>query len=218
MATGSYQNSSGGSKTFYYIINGKITTKVTPDTPNAVKRINKNSEEVFELNYDFIEGNLIDFRVRKNEKTGSNEYVFTFDDVGVKSILTIGVESSYAENIVRRFYGLTPNKLLTFVPYSFRDKAKSEAKGKDIFIRGVNILNGDHTSKDKIVAGKFNIADYPSNGTERGKKVWKLDLEEIQQAEAQKLQSLFEASGASLPASVIDTPVEQNQQEDDLPF
>lgn len=62
---------SSSPKTFLSVMDGKIVQKVEEGTPNAVERVNKNGEKVYELKFSFVSGILTDIYVKTGEYAGN---------------------------------------------------------------------------------------------------------------------------------------------------
>ena len=57
----------GGDKTFVTIVGGKWTIRVPEGTAGAVSRINKKEVEVHELQYSYVDGMIVDGRMKSGE-------------------------------------------------------------------------------------------------------------------------------------------------------
>jgi hypothetical protein len=72
-------NDSNGSKKYLSVVGGKISQKVTADTPGAVKRTNKNGVEIWELQFGSVSGIIRDIKLKEDANYG-NQYEVSMQD------------------------------------------------------------------------------------------------------------------------------------------
>lgn len=99
---------------------GKIVRKVDSKTEGAHERINKNGDVVHELQYDFVEGLLIDIKMREHEKYGRS-WQFVFDDNGVIFNLNVPLSGGYAYGFYKRLPNIDFTRSMKLKGYSFDD-------------------------------------------------------------------------------------------------
>jgi hypothetical protein len=93
---------------YFTILNGKFCVRVSPETPNAVARVNKLGKTVHEIYHDSFEGKLVNIRTRDSADYGKN-WEFDFKDKGAIWTLQLSYSNSYATNILK----ILPNVDLT---------------------------------------------------------------------------------------------------------
>lgn len=201
--------------TYIYIVEGKLAMKADSETPNAVKRLNKNKQEVWEQIYPAFTGVLVNIECVKNDKLGSYEYRISLDDFGKSYILTIPTESKYGDQFAIKFMHLKKGKEYKFSPFSFMGEDKD---GKSRQITGINIFDGD----EKLMSyfPKEDPKDHPKwpqNADEDEYKAFKIMLRKFYRGLVDKWQT---GQVKEIPAPVIKEkdPSWTKDDNDDLPF
>ena len=131
-------NSSNAGSIFLRIAEGKIVETVTPDHPNAVKRINKNGKEVHERIDDFVEGVITFMKPDKREYNGEeiNELKVWIQDGSDSYILSLKDGSRYWSAFAIRLPNVDVKKPVKFAPFSFTDKTTGD------HVVGMNLFQG----------------------------------------------------------------------------
>lgn len=135
-------SSSNSGSVFLRIAEGKIVETVTPDHPNAVKRINKNGKEVHERIDDFVEGVITFMKPDKREYNGEeiNELKVWIQDDSDTYILSMKDGSRYWSSFAMRLPNLDLKKPVRFKPHSFTDKTTGDhVVGMNLFQAGEKV-------------------------------------------------------------------------------
>lgn len=124
---------------FLRIADGKIVETVSADHPKAVKRINKNSKEVFERLDDYVEGTITSIYGRTHEYNGeeSKELCIRIQGDGETYQLSLKEGSRYWSGFAVRMPNLDLTKPVKFSPYSFTDKESGSN------VQGINLFQGE---------------------------------------------------------------------------
>lgn len=105
-------------KTYLHIIGGKVIMKVKSDTPGAVKRTNKNGDEVFELLFDSLEGRIKAIEVEDHKDYGQ-QLRTTVEANGEDYLLSMSMKSGYAQGLLYRLPNVDLDGDVVFKPYVF---------------------------------------------------------------------------------------------------
>lgn len=136
MSRGSSNNSGS---IFLRIADGKVVETVTPDHPNAVKRINKVGKEVHERLDDFVEGVITFMKQDKREYNGEdiNELKIWMRSDNEAYQLSLKEGSRYWSAFAIRLPNLDLTKPVKFSPFSFTDTKTGD------HVVGMNLFQGD---------------------------------------------------------------------------
>lgn len=92
---------SKGSKKFLSVVGGKISQKVTAETPGAVKRTNKNGVEIWELQFSSVTGIIRDIKLKEDANYG-NQYEVSIQDADEHYLLQIPQSGRLASSLLSR--------------------------------------------------------------------------------------------------------------------
>ena len=106
------ENDNAANQSFHYIgiVDGNFRENTTADNPKAVKRIDKNGNEKFELIFSALEGYItnIEFKVSDYGETCE----ITIEDKDEKNLLQVQIDSGIYRSLSKRLPNLEP-KLIT---------------------------------------------------------------------------------------------------------
>lgn len=94
-------NSQSTSSIYLSVLGGKICQKVKPETPNAIKRINKSGNEIYELHFSKLSGLLKDVKL-KEDATFGNQYEIYLQDADENYVLQIPQSGRVASSFLSR--------------------------------------------------------------------------------------------------------------------
>lgn len=123
-------------KTYIQILNGRFSLKSNKDNVEAVERINKKGDTVYELLYDKL--SEVKIKSMSIEKTdyGKNLEIF-LTDKAENFILSIPVESKYFDSFCAKIGNADLSKDMTLAPYSFQPKEGGNKRtGMSIYQHG----------------------------------------------------------------------------------
>lgn len=132
---------SGVKRIYLSIIGGKLAQKVEKGTANAVSRLNKKSEEVWELLHQKVSGMIEEMKIEK--KDFGEQLDITMNDVGERYTISIPVESKWFDSFCAKIGSAQLDKTLEIVPYSFEAKDGSGKKN------GINIYQKGNPAADE---------------------------------------------------------------------
>lgn len=116
---------------------GSIRMAVPEGTEGAVKRTYERSDKTssykWELVYDSLTGYITNVEFYEGDY-GKVMHVYVEDNE--EFVLTMGVESSFCEDLMRKLPNVDFNKQVKLVPYSFTDE-------RDKARRGITVYQGD---------------------------------------------------------------------------
>lgn len=198
-------NSSQSRKTYVSIIGGRFAIKAKEGEEGAVKRKNKNGDEVWEKVYDSLSGIISSVSVEKNDFLKAFQYVVEVNDVGDVYTVNIPADSRYGDSFAAKLMNLTKNGLYTMFPYDYQADGK-----KNI---GIAIYEGPEVVKGQGIK-PFNSREVPN-----GMPVPKRQLED-DEYKAYKIaqRKFFREQVASWGATTSVSNTNQTKEDDDLPF
>ena len=103
-------------RTFLGMFQGMMTKEVSEGTPNAIKRIKKSGKEVYEIQFNTLEGYFSDIRVTEDDE-GRKYWVFVMEWEGETWELSVGYTSIAAKGILTRLKNMDFSKLIEFRSY-----------------------------------------------------------------------------------------------------
>lgn len=108
------------------IIDGKITRKTNQDNAQAVARVNKKGETVYELHYNKLEAKISGMKIEKDDY--GKKLVVELTEAADKYILSIPVESKFFDHFCAKIGNVDLSQLVIIAPYSFVPKGESGKK------------------------------------------------------------------------------------------
>jgi hypothetical protein len=94
-------NSQSTSTVFLSVVGGKISQKVKPETPGAVKRVNKMGNDIYELQFSKLSGILKNVKLKEDDTYG-NQYEIYLEDVGEGYVLQMPQSGRLASSFLSR--------------------------------------------------------------------------------------------------------------------
>lgn len=185
-------------KTFLYIINGKITKKVTKEDPGAIARENKNNQIVYELLYDNLTGVIAD--ISTNISDYGKEWLVEIKDADETYQLSL----PYSSRAAKALLCCLPNIHLTAeVKLSPYQKEIDGKKQSGMFIsQGGNAIKWHYTKEHR------NGLPEMEKIFVKGEEKWD-DSKQLQFLETE-LEKIMSRNKAEYP--------DEPKQEDGLPF
>ncbi len=103
-------------KTFLGMFQGMMTRNVSEGTENAIKRIKKSGKEVYEIQFNTLEGYFTDIRVTQDDE-GRKYWVFVMEWEGDTWELSTGYTSIAAKGVLVRLKNMDFSQLIEFRSY-----------------------------------------------------------------------------------------------------
>lgn len=199
-----------GKKTYLHIIGGKIAMRVKSDTPGAVKRVNKNGDEVFELLFDSLDGRIKAIDIEDHESFGQRLRV-TVEANGEDYLLTMSMKSGYAQGFLYRLPNVDLTADVVFKPYVFaQDGGKADKHVMVLYQQG-----------EKVAAAYTKDEPNGLPPMEQIKFDGKLRWDSTKRLEflTDMVQGIAATIGTSaVPEQAVEAVDEQTQELDDLGF
>lgn len=144
-------------KPYLRVFNGNIVQRAQPNEDEAVSRVNKNGDTVWEFQHEAWRGKIVDVQLRVGNF--GKELIIELDD----AFLTVPYSGSHSKGLLYRLPVIEPGRTITFQPYMFEG---SDKKMK----HGWTILDEDGNT----IKEYFDREDVPSmeQKTVRGEEVW----------------------------------------------
>jgi len=105
-------NREGGK--YITILGGKFSVRTNKENPEAIERVNKVGNTVYEVFYDSFTGKIVNIRTRDGEYGKSWE--FDFQDGGEIYTLQLSYSNSYATNILKMLPNIDLSKEMKVQP------------------------------------------------------------------------------------------------------
>ncbi len=197
---------------------GKLRQKSTSDNPEAVERENRQGDKVWELVFNFIEGQITNIYYKESDEYG-NSFDVTIDDGEKKYGVSFKEDSRYCQGFLSRLPNADLSKWVKIAPYDFIPSDSDKNR------QGITLWQNDEKLQNYFVAkvdNKFIYShEFPESNGKLSKDDFKIYLINVKgflrdyttDNIIPKIQKNF--MGQVDEKSVLDTPVENN---DDLPF
>lgn len=195
---------SKGSKKFLSVVGGKISQKVTAETPNAVKRINKNGAEIWELQFGSVSGIIRDIKL-KEDATYGNQYEITIQDADESYLLQIPQSGRLASSLLSRIPNMDRTGYVQIDTWAIQEDGKTK---QFLTVR----------QNDKVVQpfySKDNPNGLPSMVQVKIKGVMQWDDSDQLEFYKGKVAEWFTAKADTNTAGAANPKLEESQ---DLPF
>lgn len=121
-----FSNSKSERTTFANIVNGKFAIKANQDNPNAVARVNKKNETVYEILHDKLEAKIVSMKIEKDDY--GKKLVIELEEAADRYTLTLPVESKFFDHFCAKIGNVDRSQLVTIAPYSFIPKGEAQKK------------------------------------------------------------------------------------------
>lgn len=145
-----FSNSKSERTTFANIVNGKFAIKTNQDNPNAVARVNKKNETVYEILHDKLEAKIVSMKIEKDDY--GKKLVIELEEAADRYTLTLPVESKFFDHFCAKIGNVDRSQLVTIAPYSFVPRGEAQKKsGLNFYQNGVKV---EYYFTDKDTKGK----------------------------------------------------------------
>lgn len=145
-----FSNSKSERTTFANIVNGKFAIKANQDNPNAVARVNKKNETVYEILHDKLEAKIVSMKIEKDDY--GKKLVIELEEAADRYTLTLPVESKFFDHFCAKIGNVDRSQLVTIAPYSFVPRGEAQKKsGLNFYQNGVKV---EYYFTDKDTKGK----------------------------------------------------------------
>ena len=118
-----------GNVDYYNIINGSISQKVKEGTEDAVSRVNKKGDTVWELQYNSLEGIVTKIEVEESKDFGRFIKVW-MKDVDEVMMLNIPFESAYGYGLCYKMPFIDWTKPLELGAFMIYDEKRKKDVGR----------------------------------------------------------------------------------------
>lgn len=115
---------------FLGISYGKIRQGCKPTDAGAVERKTKDGSSTWAIEYDFIQGQLVDLYFKHHEEYG-NSYVLCIDDDNSHYSVQVNEDSKFGSQLMKAIPNLKQGQFYRFTPYDYMKDGKTK--------RGLNI-------------------------------------------------------------------------------
>lgn len=129
-----FSNSKSERTTFANIVNGKFAIKTNQDNPNAVARVNKKNETVYEILHDKLEAKIVSMKIEKDDY--GKKLVIELEEAADRYTLTLPVESKFFDHFCAKIGNVDRTQLVTIAPYSFIPKGEAQKRSGLNFFQG----------------------------------------------------------------------------------
>lgn len=116
-------NREGGK--YITILGGKFSVRTNKENPEAIERVNKVGNTVYEVFYDSFTGKIVNIRTRDGEYGKSWE--FDFQDGGEIYTLQLSYSNSYATNILKMLPNIDLSKEMKVQPSQKMEDGKTKS-------------------------------------------------------------------------------------------
>ena len=209
--------------TFLALSNGKMRQKVSPGTPNALPRINKNGVEVFELSFDKLSdvfitdvksvttdfGDMLNIKIM--EEDGSADYV-----------ISVALSSGYSKSFLNVLPNLDLTKPLSLHAYSM-DIGNDKTRAGLYVIQEDEKVQGHFWYFDKEAEKSIYKKGFPVYKPKNGKFTktsWDVHAATVSEylIDAMEEAKYVFPSASSIKGSTEQSSVDDNTDNDKLPF
>jgi hypothetical protein len=118
-------NDQKGSKTFLSVVGGKISQKVSADTPGAVERVNKNGAKIHELKFSSVSGIVRDVKL-KEDATYGNQYEISIQDADENYVLQVPQSGRLASSFLSRIPNMDRTGYIKIETWSTEEDGKTK--------------------------------------------------------------------------------------------
>jgi hypothetical protein len=197
---------SGGNITYLKVMGGKLVKKCkSASEEGAVKRVNKNGDDVYEKYYDKVSGSLTGAEVKETKDFGKFLELNLIDGDNSYNV-SMALKSGYAQKLMYRFPNVDLSKVFKIAPYDFTNNEGKRNVGVTLYQDGVKI--DPKWTKD-------NPGKMPSPEQKEFDGEMKWDYGKVNKF----LVKAFEHHLTSMPAPKVEEAVlEMEEEDDDLPF
>ena len=145
------------------LADGNIHLTVTPETPGAIKREYETSDNKVGVKYELIfkdvSGYIRELAI-EDGKYGKILSISISDDLIVDEyVLSLGLASNYAEDILKKIKNVDITKPVIFAPWSFEDDKGKTRRGVNMIQNDVKLENFYYDKENKKNLHKFPEAE-----------------------------------------------------------
>jgi len=112
MGLGNYEHRG----TYLTIMRGKVVQRVDKDTEGAIERVTKTDKTVYELEYDYISGLLVDIKKEESEEY-NDQWVLTILDGGDRYYVRMTAQGGYSFGLFNKLMNIDLSKPVKILPY-----------------------------------------------------------------------------------------------------
>jgi hypothetical protein len=224
-------------KTYLNVMKGKLVSKVTPETPGAISRENKNGDTVHEVHDDWISGKIKGIEIRTHEEYGKKISLKVIDGEDTDYVEMM-MNGGYGKSFLFRMMNIDFNEEVKMVPYEFINEDGRTVSGIT-FYQNDEKVDSFHTKEEKNGLPDLEQVEYQGklrwDDTKRMRFFEKVLNEKImpriEEAAASFIpnQEPLISEGTAQGLGDVDPPeekpkkkpkkkVEEPEEEDDLPF
>ena len=151
---------------------GDFRMSVPEGTEGAVRREYESSDGKtgvkFEHVFKSVGGKIVGAEFFEGDYGKNLILTFDFEDGTENIAVSLGTNSPYGEDVMKKLPNIDMNEHVVFSPYAFEDE-----KGKTR--KGISITQGDEKIKNAFYDGEKNLLDYPEvEGENLDKDDWKI--------------------------------------------
>lgn len=212
------QQTTGGTKLYYSIIEGELRRKAKQED-NAEfirKRTNKSGQELEEYAPGSISGLVKSLLINSKEFNGKKvtNLELLLSDVGENYLLQVPVESKYFASLVEKLPNIDFGQYVNVSVYDFTP-TDSNKRRVGVTVKQNNVKLTSAFSKENPLPG---VPDFPTNGDDDEKKLWGITrTKALKSLVAEQNNRLQEFLKGPAPESVVAEPAAEGSA-DDLPF
>lgn len=137
-------NSQSTSAVFLSVVGGKISQKVKPETPNAVKRVNKMGNDIYELQFTKLSGILNDVKLKEDDTYG-NQYELYLQDADENYVLQVPQSGRLASSFLSRLPNIDRTSYIEINTWASEEDGKTK---QFLTVRQNNKVVQPYFSKD----------------------------------------------------------------------
>ena len=196
---------------------GTLRTVVDKNTPGAVEREYETSDgkkgSKFELVFAKLEGKITNIAFWEGDY-GKNLQI-EVENAGEKAVLSVGVESSFGEDIMKKLPNIALDKEISFEPFAFENDKGKQVKGVSIKQGGEKIANYYwDADKKKPLNGLPKIDGKAENFD---KDDWKVHFIKVRKFLTEEVQKLIEVKFPPKVPEPLEFP-EDSMPVGEIPF
>lgn len=217
-------------KPYLTIIGGRITKKVTEDTPGAIRREYEDSKGnkgvKFELQYKEINGKIKDLKYKTHPEYGESLEV-VFDEF----VLSMNIESKFYKAFAKKIPSADIHKDVALSPYDY-EKNGERVIGMSVKQNGIELENFCwDKSKEAYIESYPKFVGQWETATKKDKTLYFLEVEDflkqlvgsVKERLGETMDSAMDKIASTEPTYATETqlpdrPEEEEVRLEDVPF
>ncbi len=169
----------GSNKTYYSIVGGTFTTKVTQSHSQAKERINKLGKQVFEREVGGLEGTIENIDIEQSEYGPQLKITLSATSDGKNPVIGIGLETKHGRELLRKLPAVNLEEDVRFIPYKFTPEgADDPISGLNLFQNDVKVQSHFWDANSKTFKENHPTIDWDA-ASESQKKIYKITRDEF---------------------------------------